>query len=132
MIGLTSALRSTLAHGLEVNGVGHAPRTDRADAADLGPLAAFVGCNPIQHLVGAGVLHALPAHAQATLTGHGFFPRLISKPFSDGLDTAFGFAIVACLIAAAASLLRGGRYHHADEPERAPGQIPQLEGQHAR
>jgi hypothetical protein len=26
------------------------------------------------------------------------------------------FAIVACLLAAAASLLRGGRYHFSDEP----------------
>lgn len=29
---------------------------------------------------------------------------------------AFTFAIVACLVAAAASLLRGGRYHHAEDP----------------
>ena len=28
------------------------------------------------------------------------------------------FAIVACLIAAAASLMRGGRYHHGDEAPR--------------
>jgi hypothetical protein len=61
------------------------------------------------------------------------FPRLISKPFADGLDTAFGFAIVACLIAAGASLLRGGRYYHEETralPPRA-AQLPELEGQHA-
>jgi len=43
------------------------------------------------------------------LTGRGFFPQLISAPFRDGLHAAFAFAITACLIAAAASLLRGGR-----------------------
>jgi hypothetical protein len=42
------------------------------------------------------------------------------------------FAIVACLIAAAASLLRGGRYRYADEPSGLAGPIPQLEEQHAR
>ena len=47
------------------------------------------------------------------LTGRSFFPHLISGPFSSGLHAAFTFAIVACLIAAAASLMRGGKYHHA-------------------
>ena len=51
------------------------------------------------------------------LTGHSFFPSLISEPFSNGLDTAFGFAIVACLIAAVASLMRGGRYTHTEPSE---------------
>jgi len=97
--------------------------------------AAFLGVNPIEHLVGVQALHELPAHAQAALTGHTFFPNLISKPFSNGLDTAFGFAIVACLIAAAASLMRGGRYTHT-EPTEAPSGAParpirELEESHA-
>ena len=58
------------------------------------------------------------------LTGPSFFPHLISGPFSDGLDAAFVFAIVACLVAAVASLLRGGRYHHADEPAGDQGARP--------
>ena len=68
------------------------------------------------------------------LTGPTFFPHLISAPFRDGLHAAFVFAIVACLVAAAASLLRGGRYHHVEEPsrERSLGAIPELEEQHAR
>jgi MFS family permease len=136
VIGLASTLPSTLAHGLEANGVGHAAAQRVGQTPPISVLfAAFLGYNPIQHLVGAEVLHSLPAHAQATLTGHAFFPHLISGPFSDGLDTAFGFAIVACLVAAAASLLRGGRYHAEEEPEPRPqraGPIPQLEGQNAR
>jgi hypothetical protein len=41
---------------------------------------------------------------------------LISAPFGDALNVAFTFALVACLVAAVASALRGGRYHHAEEP----------------
>jgi hypothetical protein len=69
------------------------------------------------------------------LAGQALFPHLIAGPFSDGLDTAFTFAIIACLVAAAASLLRGGQYHHAEEPAKpvlGPPQVPQLEEQHAR
>jgi hypothetical protein len=38
----------------------------------------------------------------------------MSGPFSQALNVAFTFALVACLIAAGASLLRGSRYHHED------------------
>ena len=58
----------------------------------------------------------LSAHDQAVLTGRSFFPHLISGPFQTGLHEAFLFAIVACLVAAAASALRGGRYEHAERP----------------
>jgi len=47
-------------------------------------------------------------------SGHTFFPSLISAPFHHGLDIAFDFAIVACLVAAVASLLRGRRYVHEE------------------
>jgi len=57
-------------------------------------------------------LSKLPASHAAYLTGHSFFPSLISAPFHTGLDIAFDFAIVACLIAAVASLLRGKQYIH--------------------
>jgi hypothetical protein len=100
--------------------------------------AAFLGYNPIQHLLGPHVLAGLSAHDQATLTGSSFFPNLISGPFQDGLHAAFLFAIVACLIAAGASLLRGGRMVHEDEPaEPAVAPTPrrlrtaELEEQHA-
>ena len=56
----------------------------------------------------------LPASHAAYLTGHTFFPSLISAPFQHGLDIAFDFAIVACLVAAVASLLRGRRYVHEE------------------
>jgi hypothetical protein len=52
---------------------------------------------------------------------------LISGPFSTGLHEAFLFAIVACLIAAGASLMRGGKYRHGEEPSKrvSKGEEPQ-------
>jgi hypothetical protein len=87
--------------------------------------AAFLGYNPIQHFLGPHALAALDAHDRAVVTGQSFFPHLISGPFHTGLHEAFAFAIVACLVAAGASLMRGGRYHHADNPSA------RLEAQHA-
>jgi hypothetical protein len=77
--------------------------------------AALLGYNPIKTLLGPALQH-LPASHAAYLTGHSFFPSLISVPFSHGLAIAFDFAIAACLIAALASLLRGGRYVHGIHP----------------
>jgi len=82
------------------------------------------------------VLTKLPASHAAYLTGHSFFPSLIAAPFQSGLDIAFDFAIVACLIAAVASLLRGKRYVHevhgsaavadrrTSRPDRTPADEP--------
>jgi len=134
--GLSSSLPGALSSGLEAHGVSHAAAHHAGQTPPISVLfAAFLGYNPIQHLVGAEALASLPHGAHAAVTGQAFFPHLISQPFSEGLDTAFTFAIVACLVAAAASLLRGGQYHHADEPAKpavGPSQVPQLEEQHAR
>ena len=115
IIGLAGSLPHAMASGLQAHGV-HA-----GDAARIGHtppvsvlFAAFLGYNPIQHLAGAHVLGTLSAHSAAIVTGRSFFPQLISGPFRTGLHEAFAFAIVACLVAAVASLLRGGVYHHDD------------------
>jgi MFS family permease len=132
VIGLSSTLSSTLSDGLEAHGVSAATAHNAADVPPISVLfAAFLGYNPIQHLVGPHALASLSPAQQTALTGHTFFPHLIAGPFSDGLTAAFTFAIFACLVAAGASLLRGGRYHHAEEPAARP-QIPRLEEQHAR
>jgi MFS family permease len=107
--GLAARLPATLTHGLTAQGV---PAAAAARVAALPPTAtvfgAFLGYNPVASLLGpTGVLAHLP-HAQAAyLTGRSFFPGLISAPFTAGLHEAFDFAIAACLIAAAASWLRG-------------------------
>ncbi|MBS1882282.1 MAG: MFS transporter, partial [Actinobacteria bacterium] len=136
IIGLSASLPHALASGLEAHGVAAAKAHQAGETPPISVLfAAFLGENPIEHLVGASTLHELPQHAQAVLTGHGFFPHLIAEPFANGLDTAFGFAIIACLIAAGASLMRGGRYTHVEPSEvEAPAAappIPELEESHA-
>ncbi len=85
--------------------------------------AAFLGYNPIKALVGPHVLAHLSAANSAVLTGRGFFPTLISGPFHRGLHEAFLFSIIACLVAAAASWSRGGRYVHQEESERAGARL---------
>jgi hypothetical protein len=119
IVGLSSRLPASLQAGLHAHGV---PSAEAARLAHLPPVAslfaAFLGYDPISHLLGPQLLHQLPAAQAATLTGRGFFPHLISAPFSDALGIAFTFAFVACLIAAGASWLRGGRYHYRDEDEQ--------------
>jgi MFS family permease len=116
IIGLSSKLPSTLLMGLQAHGVSHATATSVAHLPPISVLfAAFLGYNPIEHLVGSHVLTSLSAANRATLTGRSFFPHLISAPFRTGLHEAFLFAIIACLIAAAASLMRGGKYLHTKE-----------------
>ncbi|MFF1418679.1 MFS transporter [Streptomyces sp. NPDC058280] len=115
--GLAGALPAALTHGLTAQGV---PAADAARVAALPPVgvlfASLLGYNPVRTLLGPHVLAQLPAGHADYLTGRGFFPALISQPFSDGLSVAFNFAIAACLVAAFASLLRGRRYIHGDRP----------------
>ncbi|MGO9197353.1 MAG: MFS transporter, partial [Acidimicrobiales bacterium] len=79
IVGLSATLPAALAHGLVAHGV---PRLIASKASHLPPVstlfAAFLGYNPIQHLVGSAVLGHLPAHQVAVLTGRGFFSGLIS------------------------------------------------------
>jgi hypothetical protein len=115
ILGLAGTLPAALLHGLTAQGVPHA---DAARVAALPPVAimfaALLGYNPVQTLLGHA-LDKLPASHAAYLTGHTFFPSLIAAPFEHGLAIAFDFAVVACLIAAVASLLRGGKYVHGAE-----------------
>jgi MFS family permease len=115
ILGLAATLPATMAAGLQAHGV---PAHTAQVAAHLPPVsilfAAFLGYNPIQHLLGSTALAHLSAHQQALLTGRSFFPQLISAPFRHGLHEAFAFAIIACLVAAVASFSRGKR---VDEPE---------------
>ena len=116
ILGLATSLPHAMIAGLTAHGVATA---DAHRVAALPPVsilfAAFLGYNPIQHLLGSHVLATLSAHNQAVLIGRSFFPHLISAPFRGGLHETFLFAIIACLIAAAASLLRGGRSPATDD-----------------
>ncbi len=119
IVGLSTSLPTAVYHGLVSHGV---PAAAAGRAAHLPPVstlfAAFLGYNPIQHLLGAPVLAHVSASSRAVLTGRGFFPSLISGPFKNGLHEAFDFAVLACLIAAGASWLRGGKYVYREEPAK--------------
>jgi MFS family permease len=109
IVGLASSLPTTLTAGLQAQGV---PAATARSIAELPPVstlfAAFLGDNPIAHLLGpSGVLKTLPPDHVAALTGKEFFPQLVSGPFHQGLITVFGAAAIMAAIAALASLLRG-------------------------
>jgi MFS family permease len=116
---MIAGLAATLPHTLSAGLISHGVPAANAHAISQEPpvsilFASFLGYNPIQHLLGAGVLHSLTPANAALLTGRSYFPALISGPFRSGLNIAFGFSIGACLIAAAASWSRGKRYVAAD------------------
>jgi MFS family permease len=116
IVGLSATLPSSMYQGLVQQGVSPQVANGVAHLPPVSTLfAAFLGYNPIQHLLGPTVLAHLPAAQAATLQGRSFFPHLISVPFRHGLHTAFNFAIAACLVAAGASWSRGRRYVHVDE-----------------
>ncbi len=123
--GLSARLPATLAHGLTAQGV---PAAAAARIAHLPPTAtvfgAFLGYNPIAKLLGpTGVLAHLPHARVAYLTGRSFFPSLISGAFASGLHEAFDFAIIAMLIAAAASWLRGKSGTRSEAEPAAPAAV---------
>ena len=120
ILGLSSTLPHTLYSGLTAQGI---PAAAASRVAKLPPtstvFAALLGYNPMQQLLGP-VLHTMP-HAKAVyLTGRSFFPHLITGPFGHGLHEAFDFAFIACLISAAASMLRGGKFIYQDDSMLAP------------
>jgi MFS family permease len=147
ILGLASSLPHAITTGLRAHGVSAATAHGFSQLPPVSILfAAFLGYNPIQSLLGPHVLGSLSAVHRAALTGRSFFPHLISASFRAGLHEAFTFAIIACLIAAAASLLRGGTYHDATPSPPGGGrghangsastlstinQIPTREKQHA-
>jgi MFS family permease len=130
IVGLSSGLPHALQSGLLAHGV---PATDAARVSHLPPVAtlfsSFLGYNPMATLLGPHVLAGLPAGQAHALTGRSFFPHLISGPFHTALVYAFVFAIAACLVAAVASLLRGGKYHYAEasSPAGAPTGLDPVE-----
>jgi MFS family permease len=118
--GLASSLPSTLEHGLTAHHVSGPVARSVADQPPVGSLfAAFLGENPIKTLVGPQGLAGVPAGDRSTLTGHEFFPHLISSPFHTGLIVVFAMAAAMSVVGALASLLRGSKYVHMDEPVAA-------------
>jgi hypothetical protein len=128
--GLASSLPRTMYAGLVGQGLNPADATRISHLPPVALLfAAFLGYNPMQTLLGPKV-HTLSAAAQKTVTGRSFFPHLISNPFMHGLRIAFTASLIMCLVAAACSWLRGGRYVAVDDEAEGVGAFgaPEHEG----
>jgi EmrB/QacA subfamily drug resistance transporter len=121
-IGLASRLPGTLYSGLTQAGVSPGAAHTIAHVPPVGTLfAAFLGDNPIKALmqqIDPAQLQAGSGVDVARLTGKTFFPDVISAPFMHGMLIAFGASILMLLVAAFASLMRGGRYVHAEANEQ--------------
>jgi MFS family permease len=129
IVGLASSLPASMQSGLASHGVPVAQAHEIANTPPVGSLfAAFLGYNPMEKLVPAETLHALPAAQSAQITGKTFFPQLISDPFMNGLRIAFTASMIMCLIAAAASWMRGKHQRAGDDEdvlrERAEADAP--------
>ncbi len=108
IFGLSHGLPEAVRSGLIAHGVSHS----RADAvAALPPVStlfsAFLGFNPVRHLVGAKTLSLLSPAQRHLLLGRKFFPSIISPSFRNGLHDAVLFMVFASVLAAIASWVRG-------------------------
>jgi len=123
-LGLASSLPHHLYQGLVAEGMPKGAASNVAHLPPIGSLfAAFLGYNPVQTLVPHHVLAALGTTKEAYLTGRGFFPKLISPAFADGLHLAFYFAAATTFLGAVVSWLRG-----ATKPPRSHRSLTQEVG----
>jgi MFS family permease len=127
ILGLSSSLPHALTTGLTAQGV---PAAAAHRIANLPPVSilfsAFLGYNPMKHLLGAHVLSHLTSAQQSLLVGRSYFPHLITSPFRSGLDKALIFSAIVSVVTAGISWLRGGRYVYTEpvhHPRRAPREV---------
>ena len=118
IIGMTASVPAAMYSSLTQHSVPPQVAQQLASAPPIGYLfAAFLGYNPLATLIPPEVLHTLPAGDVATITSRSFFPQLIAGAFHHGLTEVLIFSVVMCLVAGAASWMRGGRYVYREEGE---------------
>jgi EmrB/QacA subfamily drug resistance transporter len=111
VIGLNASMPGTLYNGLVQNGISTQVAHQVANAPPVGYLfAAFLGYNPLATMIPSSVLQSLPPQQATAITSRAFFPQLIDTAFHRGLVEVLIFSIIMCLIGAAASWIRGGKY----------------------
>ena len=111
VVGLNASMPAALYNGLVQNGIPVQIAHQVASAPPVGYLfAAFLGYNPLKTLIPASVLNSLSAQQATNITSRAFFPQLIDTAFHRGLVEVLIFSIIMCLIGAAASWVRGGKY----------------------
>jgi hypothetical protein len=116
VVGLNASMPAALFNGLVQNGISAQIAQQVASAPPVGYLfAAFLGYNPLGTMIPASVLQSLQPQQAAIITSRAFFPQLIDTAFHRGLVEVLVFSIIMCLIGAAASWVRGGKYvYHED------------------
>jgi MFS family permease len=111
IVGLSTHLPTALTSGLVRAGLPHGPAAAVGRVPPTAALfSAFLGYNPMAHLLPPGLLAHLSAATRVHLLSRSFFPGLIASPFMDGLRLAFYISAGMSFIAAVASLLRGKQY----------------------
>jgi hypothetical protein len=116
VVGLNASMPTAMYSGLVQNGIPAQVAQRLASAPPVGYLfAAFLGYNPLRTLIPTSVLNSLPPQQVATITSRAFFPQLIDSAFHHGLVEVLVFSIIVCLIGAAASWVRGGKYVYREE-----------------
>ena len=113
--GLAWKLPGVMEVRLIAQGLSPAVAAQAAHAPPVASLfAAFLGYNPMDQLIPAAALHALPAAKAAAITGKTFFPEILAGPFMIGIKIAFSFALTLYLLAALASWKAGAKYIHRE------------------
>jgi MFS family permease len=69
--------------------------------------AAMLGYNPVTHLLPAYMLASLPPGVAAQVGDPRFFAGLLAQPFVAGIRIALGVCVGMCVLAGAASAMRG-------------------------
>jgi MFS family permease len=108
--GLAGTLPTTLTRGLQQQGVSAGVAHQIGSLPPVSSMfSAVLGENPVGHLLSSqNALASLPTANQQVLTGRQFFPNLITGPFQHGLLIVFATAAVLSVLAAGASMFRGG------------------------
>jgi len=106
IIGFSGDLKSSLENGLIGAGL---PVRAAGSIANLPPtaalFAAFLGYNPMAHLLPHSLITSLPSYTGAVLLSTKFFPSLVSRPLMQGFHLAFLVAAIMSFLAAVCSLL---------------------------
>jgi MFS family permease len=108
VIGLSAKLPHALQAGLLARGV---PASTAYAIAHTSPVAALfaalLGANAVTAHLSPHVLHSLSHATYVAINRRTFFPRLISPAFAGALSDALRFSVVAFVVAAGASFMRG-------------------------
>jgi MFS family permease len=116
--GMNASVPAAMYSGLTQHGIPSQVAQRLSSLPPIGYLfAAFMGYNPLGTLIPSSVFKALPPGQVATIISRSFFPQLIGSAFHHGLIQVMLFSMVMCLLAAAASWLRGGRYVYREKGE---------------